>query len=172
MAFPNTSHSGNWKMTFSNLPYRPERDLKLLHNFYKSVTIPDYNLEEFPMYGPDGEFERHPSSHKNENLSQLLVEFKISEDFKNYLYLLQWMMSRRYGNIDTSKDDRNWQNVINRITIHALDNQKREISQIYFTDCNLVNLSSFPLDFGTEEEIIFTCSFSYREIGFEIISVT
>jgi len=170
MSHPNLFHSGNWKITLSNIPGVRPADMKYIDNYYKGVTIPDYNMIEHFSNGPAGEMERHPSSRKNEDLSQLQIDFKLSEDAKNYLYFLQWMLARRYGIIDKSRDTRLWQNTINRITIEILDNQKRNIATIYCTEANLLNLSSLSLDFGSEEETIFTTNFSYKEIGFEFDS--
>jgi len=166
MGFPNLAHTGNWKLTISNVPGIKEADLKFFDHTYKSVVLPDYNMIEYFSNGPSGEMERHPASRKNEDLSQLQIEFKLSEDAKNYLYFLQWMLARRYGQINTSRDNRLWQNVIDRITVHILDNQKREIAKIFYTEANLLNLSSLSFNFGSEEETIFTANFSYRELGF------
>ena len=80
-------------------------------------------------------------------------------------------MSMRYGQIDTRLDDRLFQNTIQRITLSLLDNEKRDIADIYFTELRLVNLSSIALDHGREEEVIFTTNFTYREVGFELKEV-
>ena len=167
MSFPNTAHTGNWRVTLSNIPGVRENEMRYFDSFYKSIVIPDYNMIEYFSNGPLGETERHPANRINEDLSQIQIEFVMSENSYNYLYFLQWMLSIRYGNIDKTRDDRLWKNVIDRINIDILDNQKRDIAKIYFTEARLLNLSSLSFVFGSDEEIIFTTNFSYREIGFE-----
>jgi hypothetical protein len=172
MGFPNTYHSGGWRVIISNIPTMTDiTEMKYFDNYCKSIVLPDYNILEYMSFGPEMEMERHPISKKNEDLSQLQIDFKISEDFKNYLRFFEWMMSIRYGQIDTRLDDRLFQNTIQRITISLLDNEKRDIADIYFTELRLVNLSSIALDHGSEEEIIFTTNFTYREVGFELKEV-
>lgn len=168
-SFPNTFHSGGWKLTLSNLPaILKVSDMKYFDNYCKSVVLPDYNILEYQSGYPNGETERHPMSRKNEELTQLQIDFKISENFENYFAFLNWMLSIRYGQIDTSKDDRLWQNVIDRIDVTILDNQKRDVGHIYYTEARLTYLSSIALDFGVEDEVTFTTNFSYREVGFDI----
>jgi len=169
MGYPNTFHSGGWKLNISNIPLMTKTsDMKYFDNYCTAIVVPDYNIMEYISSGPEGETERHPINRINEDLTQLQVDFKISEDFKNYLYLFQWMLSLRYREIDTSRDPRLWQNTIDRITLTLLDNQKEEIGSIYFTEARLISMSSIALDHGAETEVSFTSSFSYREIGFEL----
>jgi hypothetical protein len=168
-SFPNTFHSGNWRLTISNIPLMVDvRELKYFDNYCKSIILPDYNILEYASHGPLAEMVRHPVSHKNDDLTQLQIDFKISENFENYLYFFRWMLSIRYREIDVRKDDRLWKNVIDRITLTLLDNQKRDIVEIYFTDLRLLNLSSIALDSGIDDEVIFTSNFSYEEIGYNL----
>ena len=162
MGYPNTAHSGGWKVIFSNLPLLPKTtDMKLFEGYIKSVILPDYNLEEYQS-GFKGETTRYPISRVNENLSQFQIDFILSEDKMNYFYLLQWMMSKRYG--QTLEN-------INRITIELLDNQRRTIGKMHYTEASLVFLSSIPLDSGVDDEITLTTNFSYEEVCFETVDV-
>jgi hypothetical protein len=166
----NTFHSGGWRLSLSNLPLTKDyAELSYFDNFCKSVILPDYNLMEYFSYGPDGEMERHPLNHKNDNLTPLQIDWKVCEDFKNYLFFFQWMLSLRYGEIDTKRDDRLWHNVIDRINIELLSNQGSKVADLYYTDARLVSISSLPLDYGVQSEITFTTNFTYREVGFNLV---
>jgi hypothetical protein len=171
MSFPNTFHSGGWKLTISNLPTMLKvSDMKFFDNYCKSVVLPDYNSLEYQASYPEGITERHPMNRVNEDLTQLQIDFKVSEDFDNYLAFFNWMLSLRYRtDIDIRKDDRLWKNVIDRISISLLNNQKNEIARIYYTEARLVYLSSIALDYGSDREIIFTTNFSFREVGYETV---
>lgn len=172
MAFNfNTFHSDKWDVSFSNLPYVDTRDLSMYDRFVKSVVIPDYNLEEIMSYGPEGFAVRHPVGRKvNYNLSQIQIEFKLSEDLLNYLNLFEWMRSLKYGeNIPETDFFRH--HTIKSIAINIRDNQKRSIAVMRFTQCFLLTLSSLGLETGSSEEITFTANFSYEELKYERESV-
>jgi hypothetical protein len=169
MGFPNTFHSAKWQLTFSNIPTVTDNNhLKYFDNYVKSIVVPDYNLTEaFSDF--KGERIRHPVSRINEDMSQIQIEFKLSEDLFNYLYLLEWMQSLRYGQQIPTEMIR--KDFITRINVHILDNEKRTVANLGFTDAFLLNLSSFSLDTGTDEEVTFTANFSYYEIKAERVAV-
>lgn len=169
--FPNVAHSDRWRITFSNIPGSFIKDMKYYDNFVKSVTFPDYNVQEirsdFMGYGI-----RHQVAPKvNENLSQIQIEFKLSEDMFNYLNLFFWMQQVRYGQIDESHDDFFRKYSVKRLNLEMMDNQKRVVTNIYFTEVFLLSLSSFALTQGSSDEMIFTTNWSYEEIGFSTESV-
>lgn len=173
MSFPNTFHSDKWQLTFSNIPsVGAVGDMKYFDNYVKSVVLPDYNLIE-GYSDLKSERLRHPMSRTNEDLSQLQIEFKLSEDMTNYLKLLEWMLSLRYAplNPENISEEKLYDEVIKTININILDNQKRMIANMKFSQARLLNLSSMGLDTGSSEEVTFTCNFSYEEIQFDTFSI-
>ena len=169
----NTFHNDKWQCNFSNLPSITDLSLmKYYDNFVKSVVIPDYNLEE--IYSDFQSFRiRHPAAPQiNKNLSQIQVEFKMSEDMLNYIYLWEWMRRIKYAeDIDLGTDEFFRKYTIKAIAINILDNQKREVAVWRFTQCFLLTLSSVSLLAGSSEEVSFTGNFSYEEVKYERKSI-
>jgi len=170
--YPNTLHSDKWQVTFSNIPtLQSNRDLRLYDNYIKSFTFPDYSMSE--IYSDMMGFRvRHPVAgiRANQDLAQIQIEFRVSEDMKNYANLFLWMQALRYGKSEIFKDESDFfrLNTIKIINLSVLDNQKRVICNWKFTEAFLLSLSSLSLNMGTCDEISFTCSFSYEEIKFDI----
>ena len=49
---------------------------------------------------------RHPEAPKiNTDLAQMQISFRLSEDMKNYLLLLDWMRQIKYGALENTTDD-------------------------------------------------------------------
>jgi len=165
MSYPNTFHNSRWKVTFSNVPTVDKvDDLKYLEHYIKSITIPDYNIQE--LYSEfKGARVRHPISRINDNLTQFQIDIKISENMENYLYLFEWLQRLRYG--QELDEEQIHHETIKRITLHTLDNQSRSVAMLHFTECFLMNLSSLSLDSGVDDELVMTCNFSYEEVLFE-----
>lgn len=169
--FPNVAHSDRWRITFSNIPGSLIKDMRYYDNFVKSVVLPDYNLmevkSEFRGYNI-----RHPVAPKvNEELSQIQIEFKLSEDMWNYLNLFDWMQQIRYGSIDSTHNDFFRKYTIKKINIEMLDNQKRVVSIMSFTEAFILSLSSLSLNQGSSDEITFTVNCSYEEVIYERKSI-
>jgi hypothetical protein len=171
----NTFHQDQWQVSFSNMPaLRTIKDMRIYDNFVKGITFPDYNVQEIISYTFPGFIIRHPMGPKpNVDLSQIQIEFKVSEDMLNYIYLFEFMRALKYG--DTSQfedaDETFRKNTIKSINIFILDNQKRTRSIWRFTDAFLLNLSALPLQQGVSEELIFSCNFSYSEVVYELKDV-
>lgn len=168
----NTFHQDLFDVSFSNLPTVDNlKDLSIYDRFVKSIVIPDYNIQEIISYGPDGFQIRHPVGPRpNTDLSQLQIDFKLSEDMSNYLYLFDWMQRIRY--IDKySLDDLFRKYTIKSININLRDNQKRSIATLSFINCFLLTLSNLSLEQGSAEETIFTTSYSYEELKYEQLSI-
>jgi hypothetical protein len=171
--FPNLFHSSNWQVNFSNMPaLETIRDMRLYDNLVKSITFPDYSLEE--IYSDYMGFRiRHPVNKANVDLSQIQIGFKVSEDMRNYIYLFEWMKALRYGDVEdfSSEESLFRKNTIKAISLNILDNQKRTVAVWRFTEAFLLSLSSLPLDNGISEELVFTCNFSYETLSYEKKSV-
>lgn len=169
--FPNLFHNDKWQISFSNLPTLGTiRDMRIYDNFVKSVTFPDYNMQE--IYSDIRGFRiRHPIAgvKANEDLSQLQIEFKLSEDMRNYINLFEWMQGLKYGKVEHFNNEEEYfrKYTIKSINLNILDNQKRTVAVWRFTEAFLLGLSSLSLVNGDSEEVTFTCNFSYQEIFYE-----
>lgn len=174
--FPNTFHNDKWQVSFSNLPSLGTiRDMRMYDNYVKSVVFPDYNMGEIISDMPGGFKIRHPQGPRpNEDLSQIQIEFKLSEDMKNYINLFEWMQALKYGNVTDFNDDEDFfrKYTIKSINLNILDNQKRPIAVWRFTQAFLLTLGSVSLDAGISEEVTFTVNFSYEEIFYETKATT
>jgi len=153
------------ELTFSNVPTVSKyRDLiGMYENFIKSITIPDYNVE---MLFSDFKTtrRRNPISRFNDNLTPIMLEFKINEDLTNYINFVEFVQELRSGNVDTETLK---ENVIKKLNVIFLDNQRRETYKIYFTNCFIESLSSLPLSMGDDSEITFTVTMTYDDMLFE-----
>ncbi|MFW6219496.1 MAG: hypothetical protein ACOCZ5_01265 [bacterium] len=172
MSFPNVLRGDKWFLSFSNIPTVKDRhDLRLFDNYIKSFTLPSYDMGEITSHGPLGFNVRHPIGgiKINDNLSPITVDFKLSENMDNYLYLFRWMLELKYGRLKDDYDGMIRKYYIDAIHLHLLDNQKRTTTLIKFTHGFLTNLSSIPLVFGSSPEITFTCTFTYEEIVYSTV---
>lgn len=172
---PNVFHSDRWQIAFSNIPTLGSiRDLRLYDNFVKSVTFPDYNMEQI-ISNTMGFDIRHPMAgiKANTDLANIVIDFKVSEDMKNYANLFLWIQALRYGRSDILKDEATFfrLNTIKSINLSILDNQKRPVVVWRFTEALLLSLSSLTLNMGASDELTFSCTFSYEEIQFDIKDV-
>jgi len=171
-AFPNTFHNDKWVLTFSNVPNIDDlTEMRYFQSYIKNLILPDYNMGEIADVGPFGFQVRHPIAgmKKNTDLSQLQIEFKLSEDMRNYIHFFKWIKDLRYGDLD----DGTYTDLIRKFTINKailsiMDNQKRTVANIIFTELLLLNLSSLQLTMGSSDEVTFTCNFSYEEIDYEL----
>lgn len=171
--FPNVMHSDKWKITFSNIPTLNDMsEMRYFDNYVKSCTLPSYTMGEILSQLPMGMQVRHPlgGMKRNQDLGQLPITFKVSEDMYNYLVLFKWIQELRYGDIDPSHTDYFRKYNIKRLVLSMLDNQKRTVAEITFTNVFLQDLGSLDLSFGTTEELSFTCMFSYEEIWYKTIN--
>lgn len=163
----NLWHSDLWKITFSNIPTvtKPE-DLYLFENFAKTVQFPEYGMDIDETEHFIGYRIQTPIAHSlNRDLVLLMVEFKIVENFKNYLYLFQWLWNLKYGqNIDTARV-RDY--TVKEISVILLDNMKRIIGRFRFTNCLIVNVTALPFTYGTGDEVTFMANFAYNQILWE-----
>lgn len=171
----NVAHSDKFVVNFSNMPsLETVKDLRLYDNMVKSLTIPDYNMEE--IYSDfKGNRIRHPiGGWANIGLSTINIIFKVSEDMKNYCNLFLWMQALKYGRADIFNTEEEYfrLNTIKAINLSILDNQKRTVVLWRFTNAFLLSLSSITLNMGSSEELDFTCTFSYEEVKFETKEIT
>ena len=170
-AFPNVFHGDKYRVTISNIPTLGDMgEMRYFDNYLKSCNIPAYAMGQIISTLPEGFDVRHPEGgmRKNRDLGNLTLTFKLSEDMYNYLVLFAWMMQLKYGQIGSNHDDFFRKYSIKRLTISMLDNQKRVVSELAFTELLLLNLGSIDLNFGTTDEIPFTTEFSYEEIFYTI----
>ena len=165
--FPNVLHGDKWKIMFSNIPTLDDvSEMKYFDNYVKTCTIPAYSVGEILSQLPMGMQVRHPlgGMQRNQELGKLEMSFNVSEDMYNYLVLFKWVQQLRYGQIDPYHDDffRNY--TIKRIIVNMLDNQKRVVSELVYTNVFLESLGSLDLNYGTSSELSFSCTFAYEEV--------
>jgi hypothetical protein len=169
MSLLNTFHSDSFKVVFSNIPQvsidSEKIKMGVLNNYVKAVTLPDYTLEVVKSDFMDMS-RLNPSSRYNNEFSQLTIEFKLDEDMENYFYLHKWINELRKGNA-TKNDTLLHESNIKSIQIILKDNQKRNRKIITFKECCLLSLGSLPLEFGSSQEILFTCTFDYYDFSIE-----
>lgn len=169
--FPNVLHGDKWKITFSNIPTLEDMsEMRYFDNYVKTCTIPSYSVGDILSQLPMGMQIRHPlgGMKKNQDLGQLNISFNVSEDMYNYLVFLTWMQQLRYGQINPSHDDYFRKYTIKRLIVSMLDNQKRTISEMIYTNVFLSELGSLDLVYGSTNELSFSCTFSYEEIFYDI----
>jgi len=174
MALPNTQFSDKFRVIFSNIPGFTPNNLNNFLNFdlyelyIKSVNFPSLDVSyiesDFVNYHIN-----HPISRINQDLVDLTITFKMSEDMLNYYYLYNWMRDlRNQKNTDNKKFFR--LNFVNDIKVIFLDNEKREKIKYIFTNCFITNLSNISLEFGSANEITFDVSFKIEDYSVEFIT--
>ena len=165
--FPNVLHGDKWRITFSNIPTLDDvGNMRYFDNYVKSCTIPPYSIGEILSQLPEGWQVRHPlgGMRKNQELGQLSISFKLSEDMYNYYVFFRWIQDLRYGKVPQGYDDLFRKYTVKRLTISMLDNQKREVASLTYSNVFLMELGSLELTYGTTDELSFTCGFSYETI--------
>lgn len=170
-AFPNTLTNDKWVFSFSNIPTLPTTsDMRYFDSYIKSFTLPDYNLDMMYIDVPLGFQQRHPVGgvKANTGLSQIQVDFKVSEDMLNYLTMMRWIYNIRYGQLENKQNDLIRLYCCNVGTLTMMDNKKRPVANIRFTKMMPSTLSSLPLVGGSADEVIFTMNFTYEEIEYEL----
>lgn len=142
----------------------------LYDNYVKSVTLPNYDLQE-TVSNIQNVIIRHPVARPNTDLPQLQVSFRTTEDLMNYYNLMLWSMQIKYGQPNSSYTDFIRKYTINAINLHLLDNEKRERNILTFTKAFMSSLSSIGLEQGSDAEVLFTASFTYEEIHTKVINI-
>jgi len=166
----NTFHANKFETIFSNLPtINSYKNMEQITSTYvKSITIPEYSIE-YISSGFKGTDIYSPISRKNDALSPLTIEFKVSENLDNYYYFQQFIQRLRYGqNVDDVENIKTY--TIKNIDIVSLDNQKRQQKSLRFTEAFLQSISSVNFEFGSGDEVVFNATFVYREI--ELVNYT
>jgi hypothetical protein len=142
----------------------------LFDNYVKSVTLPNYDLAEIYSYYKNIVV-RQPITRPNLDLPQLQITFRTTEDFQNYYKLMLWSMQIKYGQPDSSYSDLIRKYTIKAINLHLLDNEKRERCITTFSNAFMSSISSIGLEQGSDQEALFTSSFTYEEVTSKIINI-
>lgn len=165
--FPNVLHGDKWRITFSNIPTLNDvGNMRYFDNYVKSCTIPAYTMGEIISQLPEGWQVRHPlgGMRKNQDLGSLNITFKLSEDMYNYYVFFSWMQNLRYGEIPTTHDDYFRKYTVKKLIVSMLDNQKRTVAELSFTNLFLTELGSLDLTYGSTDEVSYTCTFTYETV--------
>ena len=169
----NTFNNDSFSVVFSNIPIPQtsvvQPSIRLFNNFVKGVTLPDYNLET--LESTFGNITRkNPISRINNDLTQITIDFKVDEDFVNYMTFYLWIKELREGKYTKNSGGNLHQSNISAIQVIVKDNEKIERYRIRFTECQIISLSSIVLQYGVNDEVIFSCTFNYH--NFEILKST
>lgn len=170
-SYPNTLTNDKWIFTFSNIPTLPNMsEMRYFDSYVKSFLIPDYNLDMINIDTPLGFMVRHPVGgvKANTGLSQIQVEFKVSEDMLNYLTIMKWIHNIRYGEITPTYSNLLRLYCCDVGTLSVLDNQKRPVVNMKFTKMLPSTLGSLQLVTGAADEVTFNVNFTYEEIEYDL----
>lgn len=176
----NAFSSDKFRVQFSNIPtiQTDTKDLSFLYeNFIKSISLPDYNLEMIQSNFVDGVI-NHPISKANDQLSDMLIEFRIDENFLNYFNLIEYVQEIRYGKIrrpapsEVRNSKRKRESYIRlydikTIDIILLDGDRNTRKVLEFSECFIHSISSITMEFGKSEEVSFTVNIKYQEMQFK-----
>lgn len=171
MAYPNIAVDSSFFMTFSNIPgIDKDSTLKYFDDYVRSISVPAYNVGVYAssLIGHD---ELHPLQRENDELGEVAITFKASEDFMNYFILFNWMQCLRFG-IDQIGDQDQFnasgprlkRNVINSMDLFILNNQKNTIATMKFTNCIPTDLTGLDLNYGSDTEVEFSLNLRYENI--------
>ena len=169
--FPNVLHNDKWKITFSNIPTLDDMsEMKYFDNYVKSCSVPSYHMGDILSQLPMGMQIRHPlgGMKRNQELDDLVIKFKVSEDMYNYFVMFSWIQQLRYGQINPNHEDYFRKYSIKKIIISMLDNQKRTVAELEFTNVLMGGISALDLSFGATSETEFDCTFKYEEVFYTI----
>jgi hypothetical protein len=170
----NAFSSDKFKLSLSNVPTL-KTDITniafLYENFCRSITLPDFNLE-LTTSDFKGSIIHHSVSRNNDDLSDLLIEFKLDEKGLNYGNLVEYIQRLRYGdlnNVSTRqyRDQLARNYTIKAIDVSLLDNQNRPQFVISFKECFIRSISSISLQHGVSEDVSFTINVAYEQMLIE-----
>ena len=168
----NTFHSDLWTCNFSNMPsLSGQSNMAIFDNYVKSLVIPDYTMEEIYSDYKDYRIRHEVAPKINSNLGTIAIEFKLTEDLYNYLTIFEYMRSIKYGEVDLNNDELFRKYTIKSIILTLMDNQKRDIAQLRFTEAFILSLTGLNLTTGTATELTFTITCSYQELLYERKSI-
>ena len=165
MAYPNTLQQDKFTMAFSNMPSlenNKQLDTKMYDEYIKSIVLPDMSLEVVNSDFMNDSY-KLPNSRANDTLSDVTMEFFVSEDLTNYYNIFNLIKQLRYGMKNPSVDYlRN--NTIKAIDIFILNNENENIAKMRFTEALPISVGQLSFDMGNSEDIIFPVSFMYEEV--------
>jgi hypothetical protein len=165
MSTINEFNSSRWSLTLSNIPTTKSEVGKInpsvFENFVKTCTLPDYNLD-IQESNFKNTIRKYPNSRYNNELSQITLEFFVDEDLDNYYAMRTWITElRKYNSM--KNEDSLVDSSIKTIILTLKDNENRPRKYIKFHDCFLINLSALTLNYGSDSNVTFTCTFVYND---------
>ncbi len=176
----NVNFKNNFKIGFSNIPTVDKfGDLRFLYEqMVHSLPIPGYNLELIASQFKN-EISWSPISKSNDELSDLLIEFKVDAKFLNYYNLFKFLKTTRDG-APEAPDSRitprhrhireqyihNYD--IESIDVQILNNLMGTVATLKFKNVFITSLSTVGLSFAESGENTFTVNFKYRDVDMEI----
>ncbi len=165
----NTYHDSNFKITVSNVPGMTLDQLYLIDNFIKGIDIPGFSLNAYQEFIDQDQMVVHPLQHRQADLGEVTLTMKITENLLNYLYLMRYMQTLKYGIKDSViPGEEIVSDKINKISIDFLDNQQRVIANYSFNGCMPTQISNIPLIYGSNNEITFSLTLRVESVDIDI----
>jgi len=173
--FPNVSTNQRWVLTLSNIPtIHNNDDLKYFDSYIRSVDVPEYSITNIAYEGMFGYQTNHPGGgvKENTNLGSLTVEYKISEDYFNWLMMIRWIKDLRNGDVDRSVYEMFRKYVCRAGLLQLLDNHNRPVALLTFTNMFPLAVSGLSLMYGTADELSFKVTFQYETFDYDLYDVS
>jgi hypothetical protein len=169
MSIINQSNIDKFEAVFSNIPVPATRtdkfDIRLIDNFIRNVTLPDYNVEVVFSDLMNTQT-NNPISRFNNDNSPVTIEFTVDEDMENYLAFFEWITQLRLGN--PCKGESTTRNsTIKTLYVIMKDNEDRKGAKIVLTDLLIISLSSLNLAFGNSEQSTFNVTLNFKTFDIE-----
>jgi hypothetical protein len=169
----NDYHNSNFLVTMSNMPgIQAEHDMAVFHNFIREVTLPGFSLNTLTTNFKGEQHLHNVGTQKNTNLDDITITFKLSEGLYNYFLIANYITSVRYEKNYTAEaggPEQMKKNNIKNIFIDLLNNEKKPVGRLTYTNCVPVTLSNLNLSYTDTNIVTFTSTFRFEELGFELL---
>lgn len=176
----NVHYKNNFRVNFSNIPTVGQMgDLRFLyeHNV-QSLVIPDYGQELIPSQYRN-QVTWHPVSKENDELSDLIIEFKVDAKFLNYYNLFKFIRGTRRGEPEPPDSRMTPRKMylpeqylhnydIEEIDLNIVNDVSTIVSTIKFKSVFIATMSSIGLSYAEPGETSFTVNFKYRDLDIEL----
>jgi hypothetical protein len=165
----NDFHNSNFKVYIDEFPGLTFNGVDVFHNFIRSITLPSFSLETMVTKHMGEDHLHNVGSHKNSDVGDLGISFKVSESLLNYFGLANYMQSVRYQ--DNQSDSSRMKDYhIGAIIVELLNNQKTPICRVFFRKVVPTNISGLSLDYTNGSVLTFDATFKFEQVNFELLS--
>lgn len=149
MANYNTAYATNYRLEIAGAEY--------LNYFMQNVQIPGINAE-----GVEAPYKSNNTYWQADRIDYdpLSITFAVDEDFKNYLFLYEWIRTCTSRDIPLSRQK--------DATLHVLTANKTRNMKVFFKGCFPQMLSSVEFESAVTDPNVITCSATIRYQYFDI----